>query len=37
MGAPIGMPIGAGVMAAGIPAAPDGGGLLGHGKFCAAA
>jgi hypothetical protein len=33
----MGAPNGAGVMAAGDPIAPAGGGLLGHGKFCAAA
>ena len=33
----MGAPIGAGVMAAGDPAAPAVGGLLGHGKFCAPA
>jgi hypothetical protein len=33
----MGAPIGAGVMAAGDPVAPAGGGLLGHGKFWAPA
>jgi hypothetical protein len=33
----MGAPIGAGVIPAGDPIAPAGGGLLGHGKSCAAA